>query len=112
MFTIILNFYLLEYQNTHVRVELFPESATIMCTYFRNETNTSCNVAINFGDSCQDRRELIGMRKSVELVSIDLMNFVQETMGFRYCNFTVIATSGTKLLYVEGDLSKSEDCDN
>lgn len=88
-------------------MQIVQESATINCAYLRNDTSTSCNATIYYGDSCQNHMELYGMQQSDELVSIDIERFLEETMGSRYCSFTVIATSGTKLLYVEGDLSKS-----
>ena len=65
-------------------------------------------MTINFGEDCQDRMELFGTKETNELVSIDLRSLLQQTMGSKYCNFVATARSGTKLLHVEGDLSKFE----
>lgn len=94
-------FYLKGYRNDYVVVKMAQTSTTVNCTFLKNETTISCNVTVDFGENCQNSTKLFGKKKSRNLVSVDLSSFLQDTMGSRYCNFTVTATSGTKLLYVE-----------
>lgn len=105
-----------DYQNNFVRVQVDPGSLSINCTSFdtQNDTNlnVSCNVTIAYGENCQYHRELLGRKRNNELVSIDLLRFFVETASIpaRYCNFTITAASGTKMIYVEGDLGRSDVC--
>lgn len=98
---------LAEYQNIFFRVQIIQETTSINCTYLdsRNETNLSCNATIFFGDNCENHMDLTGIKESDKLISINLI-ILQETMTSEYCDFIVTARAGTRLLYVEGDLSK------
>lgn len=93
-------------------MQVDPRSLSINCTSFntQKDADVSCNATIAYGERCQYHRELLGRKRNNELVSIDLLRFYLETVSVpaRYCNFTITAASGTKILYVEGDLSKSK----
>ena len=99
-----------DYQNSLVRVEV--SSTSINCTFLNTKDGVanSCNAIVMFGANCVNQRQIMGTTESGNLVSIKLTAFLEETMSSRYCSFIVSATAGTKVLTVEGDLSKYQSC--
>ena len=97
-----------DYQNSFVAVVLSSESTSINCTFLnmKDDVVNSCNATVIFGTNCKSRRQILGTSESGNLVSIKLRAFLAETMPSEYCSFIVSATAGTKVLTVEGDLSK------
>ena len=96
-----------EYWNSLVDVKLLPDSTSISCTF--NNTNgiitNSCNATVIYGTNCESQKEITGTNENGHnIVSIKLESSLDETMPSIYCNFTVAARVGTKLLFVEGNL--------
>ena len=89
-------------------VQAVSESVSITCAFLNvtKEIAKSCNATITYGDNCQDRMLINGVRDSDDdsSVVISLRSFLEETMSSKYCAFRVNATAGMRAVTVEGNL--------
>ena len=91
-----------------MRVQVLSDSVSINCTFLSvsKGTATSCNATITYGDNCQERMPLIGVRDSDNdgLIVISLRSFLEEAMSPEICGFRVSATANTRTVTVDGNL--------
>ena len=89
-------------------MQVISESASINCMFLNGAqgTPTSCNANITYGEMCQERTPINGMKENDNdlLVVISLRNFLKETRSSRYCGFRVTATANRSTVTVDGNL--------
>ena len=90
-----------EYQNNFVRVQVIPQSASINCTFLNASkvTEKSCNATIMYGENCQEKTIINGIRDDDNSIIINVRSVLEETMT--YCGFTVSATANARTVVVE-----------